>query len=283
MFRFGRWAYGSANKGQLRHTEMQMKSKLYGKDAPHFDSERDIKAFHRWLRDGPARKIIARRFIQSYGEHHDKKGMLPQNVDCWIYVDDFQKTLYTCLREYENQGGFVNWTSPTLSKLVSDLQKEMYLLQQQQKSYDEKKDNSPIVQGERYEKDNAIENNQLSHHSRCSMYYDDALADMIRYGSEAFIYEMFGYDKCCGSRQNPRNKIILPPPIILTEQHQPIIMKQQKVKNREIDNEQNSIKKYKYMISFVATIFIISVFLRWRIKKILKRRIVFRKEVRKRI
>jgi hypothetical protein len=86
-----------------------------------------------------------------------------------VYVDDFEATLYSCLREYKMQGGLVDWDAPLLSKLPRKLQET------------NKKQNL-----EKCTKYDPIENPQLSHHSKCSTYYDNATTDLVQLSAESF-------------------------------------------------------------------------------------------------
>ena len=226
------WAFGSAGHGGL-YTRSKNKFynwtlDAYGHDSPNFDSKEDIQRFqHKWLQDRNILGLIARRHLKSYGSpgiiriadnstmsssHSSSSGNsttrarkmtfkkyvpeMPDSVDCWVYVDDFQATLYSCLREYEIQGGLVDWDAPLLSKLTTSLRK---------------KNSKRELQN--YTKDDPIGNPQLSHHSKCSTYYDNATADLVQLGAESFIFEAFGYQGCCGGR-NPKNTLIHPPPLL---------------------------------------------------------------------
>jgi len=200
------WAYGSTGKGAF-----QRNVDGFGKDAPYFDSVRDIDAFrHTWLRHPIIKGRLARRHHKYFGENHfqdmikDKLHSYP--VDCWVYVDDFQSTLYSCLREYEIQGGHVDWTAPLLSELVKDLQKKYDRSRRLQKL-----DGNTAIDRSNYTKNDPLHNVQENHHSDCSKYFDEETAAFIRYGEEEFIYDYFGYESCCGGRK-PINKLIAPPP-----------------------------------------------------------------------
>jgi len=201
------WAYGSSGRGAL-HRNVDG----YGKDAPYFDSPRDIDAFrHDWLGNREIKGMIARRHHQSFGNNRledtnadNKLDGYP--VDCWVYVDDFDATMYSCLREYEIQGGHVDWTAPLLSELVKDLQKKYDRSRRLQKL-----DGNTAIDGSNYTKNDPLHNVQENHHSDCSKYFDEETAAFIRYGEEEFIYDYFGYESCCGGRK-PINKLIAPPP-----------------------------------------------------------------------
>lgn len=193
------WSYGSHHAGGMYDDFHQRypkwTEKAYGKDPPWFDSEQDIHAFqYVWLRDSKVQGSIANRHRLSYG-HQSTLQEYP--VDCWVYVDNYQATLYSCLRQYEAQGGTVNWTTPLMTELVETLQEELYLTRRVLKTYHTKND--------------PIENPQQYHHSKCSKYFDNETADMVRFGHESFIYDIFGYDGCCQGR-TPKNSLILPPP-----------------------------------------------------------------------
>mmetsp|Transcript_23217 Transcript_23217/g.47010 ORF Transcript_23217/g.47010 Transcript_23217/m.47010 type:complete len:380 (-) Transcript_23217:3-1142(-) len=201
------WAYGSSGRGAL-HRNVDG----YGKDAPYFDSPRDIDAFrHDWLGNREIKGMIARRHHQSFGKNRledtnadNKLDGYP--VDCWVYVDDFDATMYSCLREYEIQGGHVDWTAPLLSELVKDLQKKYDRSRRLQKL-----DGNTAIDRSNYTKNDPLHNVQENHHSDCSKYFDEETAAFIRYGEEEFIYDYFGYESCCGGRK-PINKLIAPPP-----------------------------------------------------------------------
>mmetsp|Transcript_23063 Transcript_23063/g.43640 ORF Transcript_23063/g.43640 Transcript_23063/m.43640 type:complete len:380 (-) Transcript_23063:15-1154(-) len=201
------WAYGSSGRGAL-HRNVDG----YGIDAPYFDSPRDIDAFrHDWLGNREIKGMIARRHHQSFGKNRledtnadNKLDGYP--VDCWVYVDDFDATMYSCLREYEIQGGHVDWTAPLLSELVKDLQKKYDRSRRLQKL-----DGNTAIDRSNYTKNDPLHNVQENHHSDCSKYFDEETAAFIRYGEEEFIYDYFGYESCCGGRK-PINKLIAPPP-----------------------------------------------------------------------
>jgi len=199
------WAFGSKGKGGL-YEELKMDNynftvDAYGHDSPTFDTKEDIRRFqHKWLRDQKVIGLIARRHRESYGrpnvlETADGGTRIgtPDSVDCWVYVDDFQATIYSCLREYEMQGGLVDWDTPLLSDLTTDLQ-----------------ETNKKRELEKYTKNDLVGNPQLSHHSKCPTYYDNATADIVQMGAESFIFEAYGYQGCCGGR-NPKNTLIHPP------------------------------------------------------------------------
>ena len=45
----------------------------------------------------------------------------PDQVDCWIFIENFHESLVSCLKQYEKEGGLVKWESPLLSKIVEQL------------------------------------------------------------------------------------------------------------------------------------------------------------------
>mmetsp|Transcript_28303 Transcript_28303/g.58803 ORF Transcript_28303/g.58803 Transcript_28303/m.58803 type:complete len:423 (+) Transcript_28303:120-1388(+) len=199
------WAYGSSGRGAL-HRNVDG----YGIDAPYFDSPRDIDAFrHTWLRHPIIKGRLARRHHKYFGENHfqdmikDKLHSYP--VDCWVYVDDFQSTLYSCLREYEIQGGHVNWTAPLLSNLVREIQVPNSTRGHLQ---------NENIQSNRsnYTKNDPLHDIRENHHSKCTKYFDKETATFIRFGDEEFIYNEFGYTGCCGGRERG-DKLIAPPPL----------------------------------------------------------------------
>ena len=201
------WAFGSAGHGSLHRRNKKRNYNwtlaAYGHDSPTFDSQEDIKRFQQlWLPDPNIRGMIAKRFRDGYGRPNitvmangSTIYSRPAPVDCWVYVDDFKATLYSCLREYEMQGGLVDWDAPLLSALVKQLQ---------QKNAKRKLGENP--------KNDPLGNPQLSHHAKCRTYYDNVTADIVQLGDESYIFKAFGYQGCCGER-NPKSTLIHPPPL----------------------------------------------------------------------
>jgi len=201
------WAFGSGGHGGLhRRSEKRNYNwtlAAYGHDSPAFDSKEDIKRFQQlWLPDPNIRGLIAERFREGYGRpkiiemaNGSTISSTPDSVDCWVYVDDFKATLYTCLREYEMQGGLVDWDAPLLSALVKKLQ-----------------ETNAKRKLEGHSKNDPIGNPQLFHHSKCTTYYDNVTADIVELGEESYIFKAFGYQGCCGGRK-PKNTLIHPPPL----------------------------------------------------------------------
>lgn len=209
------WSFGSTKRGEMHYNLSELKDtpshswtkKAYGRDSPLFDSERDINAFrHVWLRDKDVLGVIAQRFADSYGvskaimnsnksndeEAHDKYIKLPQQVDCWVYVENFVETFYNCLKEFEEQGGYIDWDTPTSRELVKKMKEKRRL-------------NS---NGEKYVK-SGLTNVQSHHHSKCSTYFDDASAQLVVNGPENYIYKAFGYEGCCStSYKRPQNLLV---------------------------------------------------------------------------
>ena len=156
----------SGKKGQI------WTASAYGKDAPHFSSDSDIKRFQNvWMKSKRIGSLIAKRFRISF---LDKEMTYSPPVDCWVYVEDLPQTMISCLQQFERQGGSVNWTAPLLMELEKSLKKRRRL---------------------NYEK-NGIVNNQLSHHAKCEQYYDKETATMVE-RKQSLIYGLFGYDGCC--------------------------------------------------------------------------------------
>lgn len=209
------WSFGSSGGGGLFHksnmTRPEWTHQAYGRDPPTFCSPRDIDAFRNiWLRDEKIQGLIARRHMISFGHENllnvtsgnltdDFYQDMLKNVDCWVYVDDFQASLYHCLWKYEAQGGYVNWNAPLLSELIHDLD---------QKNRFETDLGRRIKSVSTQSKDDVLGNPQLSHHSKCSEYYDKNSSALVRYGAEAFIYDMFEYEGCCAGRRNSANLLL---------------------------------------------------------------------------
>lgn len=210
------WSFGSHGAGNFRNQFRSKKYKgtlddwvyqAYGKDPPTYDSERDVYAFqYVWLRSRVVKFEIAKRFRKSYGSPRVKEGkVINDPVDCWVYVDNFKATFYTCLKQYENQGGYVNWTAPLLSDMVDHLQLENHNQRKLAKvDFNFTKEQTT--------KDDPVNSHQLKHHAPCSHYFDNETSSMIQRGRESFIYNIFGYDKCCG-KGKPKYALIHPPPL----------------------------------------------------------------------
>jgi len=209
------WAYGSSKQGALYNSykQTQWSKAAYGKDAPKFDSPRDISTFRQvWLKSFRIRGIIGRRHSASYGvrslrrlngrDHHST-----YHVDCWIFLDDYDATLYDCLRQYEAQGGLVNWNAPLLSTLVRGLQEKIYSGRRRLQSIN----STRIIVN--YTKNDPLNNIQDDHHAKCSKYYDDQTAALVTNGTEKMIYEHFGYTGCCGDRLLKKNLTLPPHPL----------------------------------------------------------------------
>ncbi len=189
------WSFGSARQGSLyrrmRKRDPDWTESAYGKDAPLFDSEEDIARFRDvWLKDWRIYGLTARRFRDSYGYVNGNSP--PDQVDCWIFVENFHQSLVSCLEQYESSGGYVNWDAPVLSKIVEQLRVE----RNNRRTLQEYKKNNALGFGET--------NPQHSHHAECSKYFDNATAHEMETGPEKFIYKMFHYDGCCKtSRSEP--------------------------------------------------------------------------------
>lgn len=206
------WAYGSTKQGSLyvSYRKTQWSKAAYGKDYPKFDSPRDINAFRQvWLKSSRILGIIGKRHAASYGVRTSRGRFVRDphsayHVDCWIFLDDYDATLYDCLREYEAQGGLVNWNAPLLSTLVRRLQDKIYTTKRRLQSINSTQTISNYTKGD------PLNNIQEDHHAKCSKYYDNQTASLITNGREKIIYEHFGYTGCCGDRILMKN-LTLPP------------------------------------------------------------------------
>lgn len=206
------WSYGSSIQGQFYFYLKKLKNtrsniwtrKAYGQDGPLFDSERDIHAFrHVWLRDKDVKGVVAQRFASQFhvptdvidkysaadnnnndNEQHELVPK-PSQVDCWVYVEDFIETFYNCLKQFENQGGYVKWDKPSLRELV--MRREKKSSRRRLKTNEGK-----------YKKDGLI-STQSNHHSACSTYFDAESANLIENGPEKYLFKAFGYEGCCST------------------------------------------------------------------------------------
>lgn len=219
------WAYGSSKQGALYNLygQTQWSKAAYGQDAPKFDSPRDISAFRQvWLKSPRIKGIIGKRHSTSYGvrssrllngrDHHST-----YHVDCWIFIDDYDATLYDCLRQYEAQGGLVNWNAPLLSNLVRGLQEKIYHGTRRLQSTNSTR---TILN---YTKNDPLNNIQTNHHAKCSKYYDSQTAALVTNGPEKMIYEHFGYTGCCGDRFFKKNLTLPPHPSEAVSSHDVVV------------------------------------------------------------
>jgi len=208
------WSFGSTRRGYLHEKMEEMDYnwtvEAYGHDSPTFNSTEDIHRFQKlWLPDPKISGMIDKRYRQSYGDPDiiergangtsTRYGM-PEAVDCWIFLDDYDATLYTCLQEYEIQGGMVDWDAPLLSKRVKSLQEL-----------------NETIELETYTND-STNNKQLSHHSKCPTYFDTAAADIVQLGRESYIYDLFGYQGCCKGRIS--KNALIHSPVLVPKRHQ---------------------------------------------------------------
>ena len=111
-----------------------------GESPPLFNTPSDIQRFHVWMQHPKVVGMIAHFVKSSYDYDHDhsygnslvhrnnkiinnhtsnsnKSNQIVDNVDCWVFVENFQQSLFHCLTLYENQGGYVDWQSQTVSQL----------------------------------------------------------------------------------------------------------------------------------------------------------------------
>ena len=175
------WAFGSAGCGRL-HSLMNEKGGItnesYGEDAPYFNSSADVVRFNTWLRSEDTFGILQRRMMTSYGLGYPE-------VDCWVFVENFQASFLDCLKMYEHQGGGVDWNSKVVADLVSTVKKQRT---------DNRTRRSLLVKDD---KNNVTSNPQYLHHASCDTYYNESTKAVVEFGPESGIYTMFGYQGCC--------------------------------------------------------------------------------------
>jgi len=173
--------YGSLLKWVRRDPKFK---KMIGKDAPFFNSSRDIRHFHKFLKYPQ----IVGRIHRHFSNHYEYEGRA--EVDCWVFTDDLQVSLYECLRQYEVQGGVINWLDPSViafKKVVDKKLNERHLREQT--------------------KNDPIGNPQIKHHAPCHTYFDEESMNMIETGTDAVLYQMFGFERCCKGRTLNGSKI----------------------------------------------------------------------------
>jgi len=158
-------------------------TKFLGKDAPYYNSTRDIQRFRKWIKQPGIRGQVEYHFRHNYGAP-------PVGADCLVIVEDFSNSLLHCLQMYEQQGGFVNWDSPLVAGLVHNKEEE-------EKSAHRRKVEE---KQERNGTDDPLTNEQWRHHASCTTYYTPNLATQIEEGPEKELYKHFGYTGCCSSQ-----------------------------------------------------------------------------------
>lgn len=163
------WSFGSKGGGAFVRS-FKNRTDLYGLHPP-FNSTSDKERFKNWMQHHEVKGIIQKRLIGSYGTDGTD---IMDSVDCWVVLEDFEWTLWRCLRLYEDQGGFVDWKDPLIAKLPTPKTR-----------------------------------NQI-HHGKCRDMYDNEMATQIEEQSDPLIYDLFGYERCCASTTNFYSRVSIP-------------------------------------------------------------------------
>ncbi|OEU23437.1 hypothetical protein FRACYDRAFT_233608 [Fragilariopsis cylindrus CCMP1102] len=214
------WSFGSLGHGQFRN-QILPDTELYGTSPPYFNTTDDIQRFHKWMNHTLVIAEIGRRVNVSYGsdDENDSDNVanianvdldssndnIVNNVDCWVVVENFQQTLFECLNRYEDQGGYVDWTSETLSQLKDEVEEEKQ--KQKQIEVNSHHHYHHHLRGRSRElryytvtKDDPLGDPRSKHHASCGVFFaqnDDLVQQVMSPKSESFIYKQFGYDGCC--------------------------------------------------------------------------------------
>lgn len=211
------WSFGSLSHGHFRN-QILPDTKLYGTSPPYFNTTDDIQRFHKWMNHTLVIAEIGRRVNASYGNDDENENdnvsnvdldssndSIVKNVDCWVVVENFQQTLFECLNRYEDQGGYVDWTSETLSQLKDEVEEE----QQEQKKIEVNshrhhhhhlRSRSRELRYYTVTKDDPLGDPRSKHHASCGVFFaqnNDLVQQVMAPKSESFIYKQFGYDGCC--------------------------------------------------------------------------------------
>ena len=187
------WSYATVNKksgfrsGQ--HRKLKDLEDLYGKDTPFFNSSQDVTRFQRWMRHDKVTGLMMSRYNHNYlptqkrFQVNGKKGFrvrdAREHVDCWVFVEDFESTFINCLREFEAQGGSVDWEAAKLKQIVEGA--------------------VVIAENKRQNDKNYTKN---GNHGKCAAYFDAETAQMVEEGPDNLIYSKFGYSGCCSDVYN---------------------------------------------------------------------------------
>lgn len=100
--------------------------------------------------------------------------------------------LFFSLRQYEEQGGWVDWKAPHMADLVKEVTKAKNLQKQN------------VVSNKEHGDPNFVQLPHSSHSNKdkCSLYFDEETSNRIENGPEKFFYDTFGYTGCCGERKD---------------------------------------------------------------------------------
>jgi len=222
------WSFASLGRGTFRKLVLR-NEQLYG-ESPPFNTQSDIQRFHKWMKHPKVVGIIGKRVKNSYGYGGRNKSNIVDNIDCWVFVENFQQSLFHCLEQYEKQGGYVDWESKILSQLKYDVLEQE---KQQQQNNNQNQNNGRNLYNEtkrisksnlnnkklnRKSKDPTQKNDPLGdprthHHAPCRDFFFSSEStnrnninntgfDLIRQTvldskNELFIYQQFGYEGCC--------------------------------------------------------------------------------------
>ena len=165
------WKSGSQGIGDVFNYWLEIDKNwtevAYGQDAPLFNSPSDVERFREeWYVKNQG--IIANHFNKTYL----RQKIVKPPVHCWVYHENFEATLLSCLQQFEDRGGFVQWNTSSLIAVV-------YSLRQREMNYKE-------VNAKKQER-----------FQQCHNYFDDKTAAIVENGQDSFLYGMFGYDGCC--------------------------------------------------------------------------------------
>ena len=229
------WSWKSKGGGGLNKIREQMGSHQFqsllgtnrGGNNPYYNSTSDIQKFQQWIQyPSPMSEQIEYQFRHNYyygiSQHPTTTTGNAAGLDCWVIIEDFSNSLLHCLYMYENQGGFVDWTSSLVAGLVQKkIQEEgeennnnnthhhrslfqqqhqhqhQHQQQQQQQQHQQKKKKKKIG-----DKNNPLSNPQLKHHTACIDYFNPEIAKQVEDGSSKVIYDHFGYIGCCSKEFN---------------------------------------------------------------------------------
>ena len=179
------FTYASGHHGGVWHqaTKHKRLANLIGEDGPMFNSSSDVEKFHGFLKH---RAVFGRVHKQLNRNYKDGKEL---EVDCWVFVDDFQVSLYQCLRQYEAQGGYLDWNSSLAISLMNEAKEILSHRGLKEHKHSEIKD-----------KNDVIGNPQELHHAPCETYFNEESMKMVE-DKDSIVYEIFGYEGCCKGRR----------------------------------------------------------------------------------
>lgn len=101
------------------------------------------------------------------------------NIDCWVHTGDFAGSLRSCLKQFEKQGGHVNWHETSLAAVLAH------------------KERTPgVAAGGK----NSPRGAQKKDHEPCIEAFGNLKVRRAMQHANAPLYEAFGWTGCCNTK-----------------------------------------------------------------------------------